>query len=66
MPHRCHIVITLYGLLVFVCLLLLLLLFWGWGGGAFPHKTFYFIFLISCIQGNIFLSLDCLSLPLFP
>ena len=38
--------------------------FWKYSFFAFLTRLFYFF--ISCIQGNIFLSLVCLSLPLFP
>ena len=40
--------------------------FWEYSFWGFSHNIFLLNFLISCIQGNIFLSLVCLSLPLFP
>ena len=46
----------------------ILFFFWGGeggGGGLFSQDCLLY-FLIFCIQGNIFLSLVCLSLPLFP
>ena len=40
--------------------------FWKYSFFALLTRFFKLYFLISCIQGNIFLSLVCLSLPLFP
>ena len=40
--------------------------FWKYSFLDFLTILFLLYFFISCIQGNIFLSLVCLSLPLFP
>ena len=40
--------------------------FWKYSFFVVAFLTRLFYFFISCIQGNIFLSLVCLSLPLFP
>ena len=39
--------------------------FWKYSFSVFS-QDFLLYFLISCIQGNTFLSLVCLSMPLFP
>ena len=41
--------------------------YWKYSFFCFSHKILYLISdFFFCIQGNIFLSLVCLSLPLFP